>query len=46
MAPLRLLMSVLVSAAMLTACAADSEPPAAMATAEVVSGHGSEPGHG
>ena len=36
MAPLRLLMSVLVSAAMLTACAADSEPPAAMATAEVV----------
>ena len=35
MSSLRLLMSVLVSAAMLAACAAESEPPAAMATAEV-----------
>ena len=35
MSSLRLLMSVLVSAAMLAACAAEPEPPAAMATAEV-----------
>ena len=42
MSSLRLLMSVLVSAAMLAACAAESEPPAAMATAEVnpVTGEG------
>ena len=42
MSSLRLLMSVLVSTAMFAACAAESEPPAAMATAEVnpVTGEG------